>query len=197
MQRLDSTKAIWEHLYMVSIPELASRTLDDIRLYGVAITGIKEIDDDAKTRYMNAMRTIDDMVEYYRRGVPVRVCNYSDTAEIYKAINAHLYAWKTQLEHGVNIGNAPMDDLILMDEFANKVYDHAKYVFTQEFFDNPFIAQMSSSIRLNIKNFFKRTANDPVEEEDPNIIAKNGMKKDRDGLSDFFKDHLVATGRRY
>jgi hypothetical protein len=36
------------------------------------------------------------------------------------------------MEKSLNIGNAPLEDLKLMDRFANAVYEHAKYQFTDD-----------------------------------------------------------------
>ena len=37
-------------------------------------------------------------------------------------------AWKSNIEECVNIGDAPLDDLIAMDAFATSIYDKAKYL---------------------------------------------------------------------
>ena len=73
------------------------------------------------------------MIDYYQKGASVYIVNQGDTKRIYEYIANHLQAWKYKLQTSMYIGNAPLDDLRLMDEFARSIYEHAKYLFTDEF----------------------------------------------------------------
>ncbi len=190
-KQIDTTVKLWDHLYKVRIPYLASRSIEDIREKGTVISGIESYDADIPNQMQTTYLNIDKMVEYYREGVAVRVCNVADTKEIYEAISAHIYAWKYNLEKGVNIGNAPIDDLILLDRFANTVYEHAKYHFTDDTMDSPFLQQLTSVQRITVSNFFTKGAFADQTADNPDgvvmINADADKIEDRDSLSDFFK----------
>lgn len=202
---IDTTEKIWEWYFKASIPYLQSRMIDHIRLLGTPISGIKAVDKELANQWVTTMLTIDQMVELYKRGVPVRVPIVSDTKQIYDFISQHIYAWKQRLERGINIGDAPIEDLIALDEFANIVYEHAKYQFTRETADSLISRHLSSLQRFNASNFFNREALDklniPSTNALPGVTRINAQDDnyipDRDSLSEFFKDRLVNLHKRW
>lgn len=134
MNRLPVTKhphlrAIWETLYLVSMPEMYLRSEEDIRARGTTTTGDPKLDAVMHNRYSKAYRTINQMFELYQQGVSVYVVNYDDTEKIYHAIQAHLSRWYNYLQQGLNLYNTPFDELMALDRFAGVVYNKAKYVF--------------------------------------------------------------------
>ena len=90
------------------------------------------------TRYM----TINAMVDLWREGSHVKILSEADIKDIYESVAAHLEGWRYQLERGINIGGAPLDDLIAMDDFANAVYKHARHHLTQDIVDSIFARQL-------------------------------------------------------
>jgi hypothetical protein len=75
-------------------------------------------------------------MEYWDQGVTVGIVNETDTKRIYEFISNHLLAWKQILDTGLNTRGAPLEDLVKLDQFANAVYRHARYQFTQEYVDS-------------------------------------------------------------
>lgn len=197
----DTTVMIWEYLYRARVPYLQSRHIEDIQAHGVVLTGVKEIDNDLRNQMQTVYLTINDMVEYFKKHVPVLICDYKDIQEIYQAISNHLQCWKVMLERGVNIGGAPFEDLIAMDQFANKVYDHAKYQFTQDYVDSLFIQHLGGVQRMNANNFFNRVAFDRAAGSktlDDGTIKINGddaEHPERESLENFFKTRTITLGR--
>lgn len=122
-------KAIWNNLYLVSLPEMYLRSEEDVRSRGTTTSGDTELDNVMHNQYVKAYKTINQMFELYRQGVCVYVANYDDTEKIYHAIQAHLSMWFNYLQQGLNLYSAPFDDLLELDKFAGVVYDKAKYVF--------------------------------------------------------------------
>lgn len=197
----DTTSKLWEWYYLVRVPYLMSRTVDDIRRTGVVISGIPEIDRDIVNQLTTTMMTIAQMADYFKEGVPIRVVNYKDTKEIYDAISAHIYSWKEQLEQGINIGDAPIEDLIVLDNLANAVYEHARYQFTRDLADSLLAKHMQNISQVSPMNFFKSRAIKHVQDE-PTADSVNGVthirkdsddKKvpDRDSLMEFFKTRII------
>lgn len=182
----DTTKLIWEYYFRVRFPYLQARSIDHVKLLGVAVSGNKHVDSDLNNQLTTTYMTINTMVDYFKEGVPIRVIDIKDTKIIYDYISRHLAAWKDRLFRGINIGNAPIDDLIAMDYFANSVYEHAKYMFIDNLPDSITARYASSLQNLNPMNFFIKPASN-IKEDD---IAE------RDSYISFFKEKSFVN-RRY
>lgn len=191
----DTTTLIWDHLYRCRIPQLDSTSIDYMRAMGSYITGDPGIDREMSNQWITTMINIDTMVEYYRQGVAIKVCNYSDTKHIYEAISEHLLAWRTRLTHGINIGDAPIEDLILMDEFANVVYDHAKYQFTRDMVDSMFAKELEGITKYNALNFFASKPTPQHATDEQGGVRINSLVPDvpdRDSHSEFLKQRVLG-----
>lgn len=133
----DTTIPLWEYYYAVKLHILHSRDEEDIRTFGVPITGFKEIDDTLQNTWYQTMLTPVHMAIRYGKGQQIRVVKYADCEEIYHHIANHLLAWRQHIEYGgLNVGLYPIDDLILLDRLANAIYDHAKWLFTEEIIES-------------------------------------------------------------
>lgn len=186
---------LWEYFYRVRVPYLQSRSIQDIRTTGVNITGIASIDDDIKNQLVTCMLPVAQMVDYYRNGVHVLIPASTDIKDIYDTISAHLYAWQKMIQYGINIGDAPVEDLIDMDQFANSVYDHAKYQFTPEILNSLIANRLNEVQRVNASNFF--TNQNPFQVNDEGVTMINSEPiPERESLADMFKNRLVYTRRR-
>jgi len=198
---LDTTTKLWDYLYKVRVPYIQSRHIGDIREHGVRVSGIKEVDKDIINQWFTTMLPISTMAEYYKEGVAIRICSTKDVKEIYESISAHIHAWKTRLERGINIGDAPIDDLILLDKFANSIYEHAKYQFTQETVDSIMTQQLSKLQRITAQNFFntKSMLNPNASSDGITRINADDPDKpnypERDELGEFFKTRLINLRR--
>lgn len=190
IERIDTTKKLWDYLYRVSLPYQQSRHEEDIRKHGTRVSGIEAYDRDQHNHWYVTMLSVSQMVDFYKEGVPLRISSQADIKEIYESISSHIEAWKERLQRGINIGDAPIEDLILMDQFANTVYEHAKYHFTPETANSLFINHLSGLQRIGVSNFFnsKEFAKRPEETSDD---TEDGKMPERDSLADFFKSRLT------
>lgn len=196
----DTTERLWDYLYRVSVPYLRSRTIEDLRNTGTVVSGIASYDKDIPNQMQTMHMSVNSMVDYFREGVPVRVLDPRDTKQIYEDISSHIHAWKTRLEKGINIGDAPIDDLITMDRFANSVYAHAKYQFTSDIAQSIFAQHLNNVQRINASNFFTMKATQkllgkPGEEDVFRINADPEPEVERDSLGEFFKSRLTNMKR--
>jgi hypothetical protein len=139
----DTTIGIWDDLYKVRIPVKFTYSVEYLKEYGLPSSGNKDIDKEQFNQRMTTFMSIDKMVEYYKQGCPIYIVDKDDTKKIYDAISKHLNAWKQQIDYGLNVGSAPFEDLITLDQFANVVYEHAKYQFIPETENHP-LAQFLS-----------------------------------------------------
>lgn len=199
-KQIDTTSLLWEYYFKVRMPYLQTRSLQDIRNTGVAVTGIREIDNDIPNQQLTTMLTIAQMAEYFKEGVSIRVVHYEDIKTIYEYISQHIHVWKSRLERGINIGNAPVEDLILLDQFANTIYDHAKYQFTADIADSLIGQHFAKTQRATVNNFFNsrtighlnKPANFTYQDK---YQSKEEEYPERDSLGEFFKHRLMNLRR--
>lgn len=190
---IDTTADLWDKLFLVRIPQLHSMTIDYMKTYGTYITGDKEIDNELSKQWMTTYLPIVKMVNYYREGVQIKIVNRDDIKTIYECISRHLIAWKDMLERGINIGDAPIDDLIAMDEFANDVYEYAKYNFRGGIIDSILATSLSNISVINAGNFFR---NGSFMKNDDGIVRINHDDYPvRESLSDLLKNKLINLKR--
>jgi hypothetical protein len=195
----DTTNKLWEWYFKVRVPYLQTRDINELRARGVNISGNKDVDGDIKNQWLTTMMPIAYMVELYQKSIPIKVCSVADTKLIYDYISEHLHAWKQQLQRGINVGAAPIDDLIAMDEFANLVYEHARHQFTREIADSIMGKHMQSIHHFNIHNFFNPNVLDKLDNRKDvlTINESQNTTPERETLSDFFKDRIINLGRRW
>jgi hypothetical protein len=60
----DTTYDIWCERYRVKMNELESRSIADVKMFGVRVTGNKKIDEALKNQHIFRWITIDQMVDY-------------------------------------------------------------------------------------------------------------------------------------
>ena len=117
---------IWSELFMVKMAFRDVLTTEQIRDFGMPSTGVEEIDREIRQDKVTCMITIDAMAEHYRAGRRVVIVNWPDLERIYDIIDKYLLIWAQLLEGALNTGDAPIEDLILLDEMANSLYEQSK-----------------------------------------------------------------------
>lgn len=195
----DTTIGIWDYYYSVRVPFLQTTSVDYLRTMGMATTGNKAVDQEVMGQWITTMLPIATMIDYYKDGVQIRICKESDIVKIYDSITRHLEGWRHRLERGINIGEAPIEDLLAMDQFANAVYDHAKYQFTPELLESIMARNLSGVVKITPGTFFKSsvTAALPIASAD-GILRINPIDDgppDRDSLAGFLHERISSFKR--
>lgn len=121
--------AIFEKTYRVSVKQRDVRSIEEQRANGVLRTGDKRLDTMLDESQQIVYITINDMVELFRNGVDFFLTNEADSKKIFEAVTAHTGEWRSELKYAYNMGDAPVEDLILMEKFVASVYVHARFEF--------------------------------------------------------------------
>lgn len=119
--------AIFNFKFLASVPYIHSLSSDYIKHFGTPASGDKANDRAMLNERIDTMLTINDMVEYYRKGVIIGIKVRADVIKVYELITDYLVYWDRIIRTNINIMDAPFDDLELMNKFADAVYDHAKW----------------------------------------------------------------------
>ncbi len=185
---------IFNQKFRCSVKHIDMRSSEHIKHFGMPTCGIKEYDTQVAHERVDTYLTIAQMVQYFEKGSVVGVKDIKDTKIIYERITDHLNAWKHQLQFGLNNGAAPIKDLMALDQFANTVYAHAQYQFTQDIVDSLLLQQMGGMMPFNKDNLIADMKANKARKEkrDENTNARDiineeeEIKPQRQELGDFF-----------
>ncbi len=192
-EQRDTRWYIFKHTYLCRVPNIQTMSVEYIQQFGMPASGYAEHDAGTANELVTRMLSINDMVVHFGNGVNVAVVNWKDTKDIYEKITDHLNAWKEKLEIGWHTRDAPIDDLLLLDRFAMKVYQHAVHQFTTETVDSILARRMSSVLRVSRQNLMGAkpkimTINGDGEKEGPAVPERTGF------ADTFLNKKAVASG---
>lgn len=124
--------ALFDFRYRVIMNQMDTVPLAERREFGHYSSGDKKIDQASAASYVPVYLTINDMIGNFEAGVPMRLSDPSDSRKIFEAITNHTGAWRKALRHVMNVGAAPVEDLILLETFASAIYERAKFVYVEK-----------------------------------------------------------------
>lgn len=179
----DAAKPIWEQIFQCKIAAKDNISDVDLEYFGMPSVGDFQIDADIRHQVILVYFTINKMTDLYKKGIPFSVAVHEDTKRIYDIIQNYLHIWKGYLEHGINIGGAPLDDLILLDKFAASVHAHAQVHFTREYVNSKLLNRLGdeSGMGLSRDDFFKPTAKQIEQTPAPK----------HESLADIFSERII------
>jgi hypothetical protein len=195
----DNINKIWDYYFKVRVSYLGSRSSQELQYHGTTLTGVKAIDADIHNQEMTTMMPICRMIDLFKQGINIKIVSTSDIEIIYQYISDHLTFWINELERGMNIRGAPIEDLIMMDRFANEVYAHAKYHFTKKVVDSLIANKLLETTSLNSFNMFNKNnlLNDTNVQERNGVVTINSdseVTDSRHSYENYFKDKLTYIG---
>jgi hypothetical protein len=187
----DTLAGIFDILYLCRIPVTATKTIEQIRQFGMYSTGDKFLDKAQSRALTTTYLSIEKMAEIHASGAEVRLVKYTDVKPIYEAVTKHLIVWKNQLDSGVNLGTAPIEDLISLDQFAVDLYEHVKYEQGQAGIDSLNIQYLNSIIPFNRNTFFSSTPSVTIDGK--LTTPEEKQYPERDSFSNFFRSKLQKS----
>jgi len=209
----DPRYPIFKELYLVRLPVLQMRSVEDIKEFGVPISGDDRTDRMISDEVRVVMLPISKLVELYKQGCRIGVVNGPDTKRMYESISTYLEMWKNRMINRLNTTNIPTEDLIDLDAFAHSVYERAKWHFDDEFIS----AHMSQIRSAGVRSLLKaiRVKEKPVEEREikgvrviqplranqklqaPELdeeLVEEDQFAERKSMADFFRPNVSTTG---
>lgn len=184
---LEQNRAVWKLfniMFSCTVRSVDNYSIDHLAMRGMIDSGSALKNKQTANALVYREMTINTMVELYKTGATVNIVNPADTKKIYEIVAEHLEDWKEYLRTQMNTGDAPIEDLILLDKFASIVYKHALPHFTREiaktFIDGSAVAMM----KADIMNAFGQASPGVVKEEETK------MPDQRDSLAGAFKTYV-------
>ena len=196
----DTSIYLFDYKFQVRVRKMEYTSVGYLRTFGDIVTGNEEIDRELQNEWLDYYFSIDQMVESYKKGVNIKVVKYADTKIIYDFITAHLNAWKFRMETAINIGTAPLEDLIVLDEFASKVYPYAVSQFTPETVTSVLAERLASLVGFSKQNLFNRNVI-PTKSLDSDLVKINSddgeLYPKRESMADLFTTRSFSVNRNW
>jgi len=159
---------IFHKLYHVRIPVLATYSDAELDLIGIPMNVIDGANKDVSAELTDAMLPISRLAELYNNGFKITLIDNRDINEIYNAIDKHLQTWQGKQMFSLNVGTGPVDDLKILDKFANEMFSNNKVTIVDELTNAP----------NAYTNAFSKMLMSPVEEVAPNKIIYADVKRE-------------------
>lgn len=142
----DTRYALWFERYACRVPFIQTLSIDELMENGMPTSG--DIHHDHATQWEPRLISIPihRMAELWSAGANVSLVKREDAPRIYEAINAHLMAWKEHIENAYHPRSPPYDDLLVLDQFANVVYTHARFAYDSNFISKHFKLSNSTAV---------------------------------------------------
>lgn len=179
-----SHEYIFKRMFMCIVSQMDITSKEYLKKFGMPTTGDANIDREMANQLITTYKTIADMVDLFRQGVTVRVPKQQDCKTIYEYVDYHIQSWAQAIQNGLNLGNAPLEDLIEMDKFATKLYPYA--------LDNKLIMENSSVFVQQLGNNFITHDNvlgsmkSPTRILEESGLDENGQLPQRESYADIF-----------
>lgn len=192
---------MYDEYYWVRYNYLHSRTKEDLSIRGVRQSDLESFNRTTDREMVKTQLNISQMFDLFNRGVTVNVINYNDTAKIYEVVHTHLRYCRDYITTAIHGADEDfVRELIELDEFANRVYDKAISVFSDEDVFNFNATGLPFVQRLNAMNVFKRKQNKilTVTTSTTGVSTITTRKdeeekvkiQERTGMRDSFASHL-------
>lgn len=169
----DTSYYIFEKRWVVRTRKMDVTSIEDIKRFGTPTSGDPQFDEYMRQEIVERYMTINQMLDIVNQQGMLQIVKKQDVAEIYQRIQDHLNAWHEYAKKSYDLSRIPHDDLIELDNFANIVYDKAKYVLGKQYENDSFLDMLR-----------KRTFvafNEEVKEKDEEGYVE------RDSMADIFR----------
>lgn len=142
----DSRYPLWFVRYECRIPYIQTVSLDELTNDGLPTSGDIHHDHAMQWEPRYISIPIVRMAELWSEGANISLIKHTDAPKIYQAISAHLHAWKQHIADSYHPNNPPFEDLLMLDQFANIVYEHAKFAYDRTFVEKHFKLSSNTAI---------------------------------------------------
>lgn len=182
---------IWNDRFLCQMKYIDTLSVDYIKIFGTLTTFDSDLDRRSHNEIVDRYLTVIQMVEYYNDGVPLYIKKPEDSKDIYILIQTHLQNWKHELQVSLRPDSAPVEELEIMDKFADQVYEHAKFYLDGALVDSPFARTLKKDTK-SVLNILKPPSE--FKNDDESLILDAPK---RDSMSDIFSIGAAQLERRF
>lgn len=172
----DTRYPLWFTRYQCRVPFIQTLTVDELSENGMPTSGDPHHDHAMQWEPRLISIPIVRMAMLWSDGANVALVNRTDAPKIYQAISAHLHAWKEHMTQSYHAVKPPFEDLLLLDQFANIIYEHAKFAYDRSFVEQHFKISSNTAIgRRAMLNSMTRIDNRRRDDADKGILRTRNI----------------------
>lgn len=142
----DSRYALWFVRYQCRVPFIQTLSVEDLEENGMPTSGDAHHDHATQWEPRLISLPIHRMAELWSSGANVSLVKATDAPKIFEAISTHLHVWKNHIANSYHPAKPPYDDLLILDQFANIVYEHARFAYDENFVQKHFKLTSNTAI---------------------------------------------------
>lgn len=182
-EQVDTAAPLWERSFKCRVPQLQTTSIAYLQRVGTISSGDANVDRQLADQLLTTYKPIHEMAELHRDGIPVYLCDRGDAKTIYDLVDQHLNAWKMNMGVGLHRMDAPVEDLVALDSFANSVFGITRFDMVKGEENSPFMRFLNGL-----------SENGPLKSVDVKIVTNEEPEEDlpqRESYADAFKKSVT------
>lgn len=170
IENRDTRYDLWYIRYQCRVPFIQTLSIEDLERDGLPTSGDRHHDHAMQWEPRLMSIPIHQMADLWSSGANISLVNKSDAPKIYEAISKHLYAWKNHIENSYHPNKPPHDDLLVLDQFATIIYNHAATTYDENLVDDFRASRRTSISRSEMLSSMARADQRRVEDAEKGIV---------------------------
>ena len=154
---------IWKYLFLCEVAEMHLMSQEFIEKAGLVTTHDPELDRSMALQPRQCQLTIAGMTQFHSEGISFNLVNPEDSIRIYQIIFDHLTDWSNAVRDNVNVLEAPVDELRMLDDLAAEVYKLARFYWK----DNPYHGRLEHFLHQKTRNRIRRHTKLTLKTDNP------------------------------
>ena len=180
---------IWNDRFLCEMKSIDTMSTDYIKIFGTLTTFDPALDREMYDEMVDRYLTIIEMVKYFNDGIDIYIKKPEDSKKIYILIQEHLENWTREMQIPFREEKAPVEELKIMDRFAETVFEHAQHYLVTALADTPFARSLKRDDR-SVLSLLKPISQ--VENNDDMVILPK-----RESMSDIFSNSGAKLERKF
>lgn len=169
---IPSDEYIFNRRYMCMVNQMDTTSKEYLKLFGSPTTGDPNIDREMANQWITTYMTIAEMASLYKENKAVRILKNSDCEDIYKSVEYHLSRWANTTKSSINSAAAPIEDLMVLDQFATTIYPFAlRNTEKRKVIDSLFVNELNNTF-FTFESIFGKSL-----DETPKDLDEEGNEK--------------------
>lgn len=192
-----SVKEIFGKHYLCRFSDILTRHPDDLRTFGIRMSGHPDIDKELQKAEVTSWTTIATMAHYLRLGIPVKVVNHADCRAIYESVTKHIKAWRDNYSFSLNQNVVPVEDLQALEDLSIKVFPAAKGLIQKDGYVRDYFDKAIGKFNLvSEENLFVRDDFNKKHEIQSTVNKEPARKIEviREDFSDYLLEKVSQLG---
>lgn len=177
---------IFDSAYQIRMRYIDTMSPEELSLYGQIITGDQAIDSSYSKQYITTVRSIYQLAQLMEDNIPFFLLEPNAPVEIYNSLENYIKYWVKTMDMSLSTAMAPLEDLIILDELASKVYPHAKPLFKKERSTGP-----ASKALAGLSGGRKHDKFTAMPQGFKDNLEENKKNEEHDSYDSLFKAYLT------